>query len=107
MAEFIYVDNSNLFIEGKRIAAVKNGKARSAAHANANGISDDSFRLDFGGLYDFVAENNPEKVACAVIFGSSISESDARRPPGFDEKPCQTSERENGWADGARKGQIS
>jgi uncharacterized LabA/DUF88 family protein len=77
MAEFIYVDNSNVFIEGKRIAAVQNGKACSAAHANAKDISEDSFRLDFGELYDFVAENNPDKVARAVLFGSSISETDA------------------------------
>jgi uncharacterized LabA/DUF88 family protein len=77
MAEFIYVDNSNVFIEGKRIAAIQNGDAKNAAHANGNGIADHSFRLDFGELYDFVAENNPDKVARAVLFGSSISESDA------------------------------
>lgn len=77
MAEFIYVDNSNVFIEGKRIAAVQNGKAKNAAHANERDISEPSFRLDFGELYDFVAENNPNKVARAVLFGSSISENDA------------------------------
>jgi uncharacterized LabA/DUF88 family protein len=77
MAEFIYVDNSNVFIEGKRIAAIRDGKAKSVAHANANDISDHSFRLDFGELYDFVAEHNPEKVARAVLFGSSPPESDA------------------------------
>ena len=77
MAEFVYVDNSNVFIEGKRIAAVLNGKARNTAHANGNDVSEHSFRLDFGELYDFVAEQNPEKIARAVLFGSSISESDA------------------------------
>ena len=76
MAEFIYVDNSNVFIEGKRIAAVHNGKAENARHANENGISDHSFRLDFGELFDFVAENNPNKVARAVLFGSTVSEND-------------------------------
>jgi uncharacterized LabA/DUF88 family protein len=76
MAEFIYVDNSNVFIEGKRIAAIRQGKAKNAAHANANDISDHSFRLDFGELYDFVADNNPNKVARALLFGSSVSESD-------------------------------
>lgn len=76
MAEFIYVDNSNIFIEGKRIAAIRDGAARSVAHANREGIQDNSFRLDFGGLYDFVAENNPGKIARAVLFGSSPPESD-------------------------------
>jgi uncharacterized LabA/DUF88 family protein len=77
MGEFIYVDNSNVFIEGKRIAAIRDGAAKSVAHANRAGIQDNSFRLDFGGLYDFVAENNPGKIARAVLFGSSPPESDA------------------------------
>lgn len=76
MAEYIYVDNSNVFIEGKRIAAIRQGKAHNVRHANENGISDFSFRLDFGELYDFVAENNPNKVARALLFGSGISEND-------------------------------
>ncbi|MDQ3801930.1 MAG: NYN domain-containing protein [Acidobacteriota bacterium] len=76
MAEFIYVDNSNIFIEGKRIAAIRQGLAKNAAHANDNGIVDHTFRLDFGELYDFVADYNPGKVARAVLFGSSPPESD-------------------------------
>lgn len=76
MAEYIYVDNSNVFIEGKRIAAIKQGQARNVRHANENDISDHSFRLDFGELYDFVAEHNPNKVARALLFGSGISEND-------------------------------
>jgi len=77
MAEYIYVDNSNVFIEGKRISAIQNGKAQSVAHANENDITDHSFRLNFGALYDFVAEHNAEKVARAVLFGSSPPQSDA------------------------------
>lgn len=77
MAEFIYVDNSNIFIEGRRIAAIRQGKARNLAEANRHDIQDLSFRLDFGELYDFISENNPEKVARAVLFGSSPPESDA------------------------------
>ena len=76
MAEYIYVDNSNVFIEGKRISAIKQGRARSVAEAQANGITDFDFRLDFGELYDFVAEHNPQKVARAVLFGSGVSEND-------------------------------
>jgi uncharacterized LabA/DUF88 family protein len=77
MAEFIYVDNSNIFIEGRRLAAIRQGKARNFADANRNDIQDHSFRLDFGELYDFISENNPDKVARAVLFGSSPPESDA------------------------------
>lgn len=77
MAEFIYVDNSNIFIEGRRVAAIKHGQAQNFAEANRHDIQDHSFRLDFGGLYDFISENNPEKVARAVLFGSSPPESDA------------------------------
>ena len=40
-------------------------------------IVDHTFRLDFGGLYDFISENNPNKVARALLFGSSPPESDA------------------------------
>ena len=76
MAEYIYVDNSNVFIEGKRIAAIKKGKAHNVRHANENDVSDHTFRLDFGELYDFVAENNPNKVTRALLFGSGISEND-------------------------------
>jgi uncharacterized LabA/DUF88 family protein len=76
MAEFIYVDNSNVFIEGKRIAAIREGRAKSVAEAQENGISDHHFRLDFGELYNFVAENNPRKVARAVLFGSGVGEKD-------------------------------
>jgi uncharacterized LabA/DUF88 family protein len=77
MAEFIYVDNSNIFIEGRRIAAIRQGRARDLADANRNDIQDHSFRLDFGELYDFISESNPEKVSRALLFGSSPPESDA------------------------------
>ena len=77
MAEFIYVDNSNIFIEGRRIAAIRQGIARDAADANRNDIQDVTFRLDFGELYDFISENNPNKVSRALLFGSSPPQSDA------------------------------
>ncbi|HLM62600.1 MAG TPA: NYN domain-containing protein [Pyrinomonadaceae bacterium] len=67
MAEFVYVDNSNIFIEGKKIAAQRNGDGREL---------DFNFRLDFGELYDFVAENNPNKIARALLLGSSPPVSD-------------------------------
>ena len=48
MAEFIYIDNSNLTIEGMRLSAVKTGKARSFQDSIDNKIFDQTFRIDFG-----------------------------------------------------------
>lgn len=67
MAEYVYVDNSNVFIEGKKIAARRKGVADDL---------DFSFRLDFGELYDFVAEHNPQKIARALLLGSRPPTSD-------------------------------
>ena len=61
MSEFVYVDNSNVFIEGKKIAARRRG---------ITDFYDFQFRLDFGELYDFVSENNPQKIARALLLGS-------------------------------------
>lgn len=61
MAEYVYVDNSNVFIEGKKIAARQNGHFRDL---------DFSFRLDFGELYDFIAEHDAEKIRRALLLGS-------------------------------------
>ena len=43
MAEFIYIDNSNLTIEGMRLSAVKTGKARSFQDSIDNKIFDQTF----------------------------------------------------------------
>lgn len=75
MAEYVYVDNSNVFIEGRKIAARKNG---------ARDFHDFQFRLDFGELYDFIAEHDREKIARALLLGS--------RPPTSD-KVWETAER--------------
>ena len=61
MSEYVYVDNSNVFIEGKKIAARRRG---------ITDFYDFQFRLDFGELYDFVSENNPQKIARALLLGS-------------------------------------
>ncbi len=61
MSEYVYVDNSNVFIEGKRTAARMH---------NVEDFYNFRFRLDFGELYDFIAEYNPEKIARALLLGS-------------------------------------
>lgn len=76
MAELVYVDNSNVWIEGKRVAAVKNGLALSIHDAITQGILDNSYRMDFGKLHDFVAGNDPSKIKRAVLFGSRPPKND-------------------------------
>lgn len=67
MSEYVYVDNSNVFIEGKRLAAELRGHPHDL---------DFSFRLDFGELYDFIAEHNPTKIRRALLLGSRPPQND-------------------------------
>ncbi|HEY9707856.1 MAG TPA: NYN domain-containing protein [Oculatellaceae cyanobacterium] len=76
MSNFVYVDNSNVFIEAKRVSAVQKGSALNIFDAMNNRILDNTYRLDFGKLHSFTAGNEPSKIARAVLFGS--------RPPAND-----------------------
>lgn len=77
MAEFVYVDNSNVFIEGKRVSAVEKGLAMNIFDAMNNKILDNAYRLDFGKLHNFVAGNNPAKIRRATLFGSRPPRNDS------------------------------
>lgn len=70
MAKFLYVDNSNVFIEGQRVAAVKNFNALDIVDAIRRQIFDHSYRLDFGKLYQFITTNGDNTVKKAMLFGS-------------------------------------
>ena len=76
MAEFVYIDNSNVFIESKRVSAVQKGLALDIWEAIDNQILDISYRMDFGHLHDFVAGNDASRIKRAMLFGS--------RPPAND-----------------------
>lgn len=52
MSNFLYVDNSNVWIEGMHVAAVASGAAPDIWTAQAERITD-RFILDFGKLKDF------------------------------------------------------
>uniref|UniRef100_UPI003FEFC08F NYN domain-containing protein n=1 Tax=Barnesiella intestinihominis TaxID=487174 RepID=UPI003FEFC08F len=69
MAKFIYVDNSNLWIEGKHISAVKKGKASSIREALTKNICDNSFRIDYGKLTNLIAGTQND-VSRALLVGS-------------------------------------
>jgi uncharacterized LabA/DUF88 family protein len=70
MADYIYVDNSNLYIEGKRVSAVKNGLAMNIYDAMNNRILDFGYTISFGRLHEFVAGKDKSQIARAVLFGS-------------------------------------
>ncbi len=74
MAYLIYIDNSNLWIEGQRVAAVRNGLVPDIHSAIQNRIVDTSFRVNLGNLKSFTGGN---QVKSAVVFGS--------RPPASDD----------------------
>jgi hypothetical protein len=65
----IYVDNSNLFIEGQRTSAVRRGHARTIFDAMNKGILDFDWNLDYGRLYEIVC-GEQTGVAGARLWGS-------------------------------------
>ncbi|ATC33025.1 NYN domain-containing protein [Caulobacter vibrioides] len=66
MTTYVYVDNSNIFIEGRRLSAVKKGLAKSVYEAMASGIVDPAWNLDYGKLYQFLCGGD----AIARLWGS-------------------------------------
>lgn len=70
MAELVYVDHSNVYIEGKRVLAVSEGMAQNVREAGLNDILDHGFRLDFGRLRHFVAGKDRGGIKRCVLFGS-------------------------------------
>lgn len=69
MANFLYVDNSNVWIEGMHVSAVANGMAPDIWTAQQEKITDYHWKIDFGRLFNF-AGGNRNDVKRAVLFGS-------------------------------------
>ena len=70
MARFVYIDNSNVFIEGQRVAAVRGGYALDMEDAQRRGIFHAAFRLDFGKLHAFLTRNGEPGIKKLMLFGS-------------------------------------
>lgn len=70
MADYIYVDNSNLYIEGRRASAVANGLAGDMREAIDIGIFDHGYTISFGKLHEFLTGNNLGKIRRVALFGS-------------------------------------
>lgn len=87
MANLVYVDNSNVWIEGMHVAAFANGMAPSVWDAVQNRICDHSWKIDFGKLFAFAGGDKAE-VRKAALFGSRPPKNDslwdAARRGGFD-----------------------
>ena len=76
MADWIYVDNSNIFIEGQRASAVAQGMALNIHDAMHNRILDTGYRTSFGKLYEFIAGTDRKETARAMLFGSKPPQND-------------------------------
>lgn len=76
MALFVYVDNSNVWIEGMRVSAVRTGKAPNLYAAMNDNTTDHDWGYDFGKLYGAVCPEGAQ-IGRSSLFGS--------RPPQNDE----------------------
>ncbi|NWG39817.1 MAG: NYN domain-containing protein [Hydrogenophilaceae bacterium] len=70
MADYIYVDNSNLYIEGRRVSAVKTGLASNIVEAMKLGILDHGYTISFGKLHQFLTGDDLSKIKRAALYGS-------------------------------------
>ena len=76
MANLLYVDNSNVWIEGMRVAAVQHGHAPDIITAMNGNILDYAWRLDFGKLFGFAGGQRTD-VKRAVLYGSRPPQNDS------------------------------
>lgn len=87
MPNLLYVDNSNVWIEGMHVSAVETGMAPNVWSAQTNRICDTDWRLDFGRLFQFAGGERAD-VKRAVLFGSrpppNDSVWDAAKRKGFE-----------------------
>lgn len=73
MGALIYLDDSNLWIEGKKVSAVDKGLALNIWEATETRTFDNTFRVDFGKVLE-IANNEPIKIA--RFYGSKPPERD-------------------------------
>lgn len=69
MLTYTYVDNSNVFIEGQRIAAVKKGLATDIVDAMKRRVVDASWQIDYGKLHQFFCGDRSQ-LGHAKLWGS-------------------------------------
>ena len=77
MSYYIFVDNSNVWIEGKYHSAINKGFAANIYEAHENAIQDNSWAIDFGNLLYEVSDGNVTEIKEAVLFGSKPTDKDS------------------------------
>ncbi|HUH71087.1 MAG TPA: NYN domain-containing protein [Mycobacterium sp.] len=89
MTLYVYVDNSNVWIEGTRLSAVRQGMATDIHDAMARNVTDHSWSYDFGKLYQAVCPASAN-IGQASLFGSRPPQNDSlwelARRKGFEVK---------------------
>ncbi|MBY0266277.1 MAG: hypothetical protein K2W84_07680 [Burkholderiales bacterium] len=70
MADYVYVDNSNLYIEGRRVSAVKQKLATNIHEAIHEKIFDHGYTISFGKLHEFLCGTDKRTIKRAALFGS-------------------------------------
>jgi uncharacterized LabA/DUF88 family protein len=75
MSRYIYVDNSNLFIEARKLATVQKGIVRSMREAQAARAFDNTYFINYFDLRNLLS--NGGGVGRAVLFGSKVTADDA------------------------------
>lgn len=77
MSYYVFVDNSNVWIEGKYVSGIIKGLAQSLEEAHNNKIQDNSWTIDFGKLLYCVTETNISDISEAVLIGSKPTDKDS------------------------------
>jgi hypothetical protein len=67
---YTYIDNSNVFIEAQRVAAVKKGMVVDLQDSFERRVFDFSYKLDYGKVYEYFCGENESEVGCAKLWGS-------------------------------------
>lgn len=77
MGKCIYVDNSNVWIEGKYHSAVEKGMVANIFDAHESKICDMPWAYDFGKLLDIACEGDTSRIKRAVLYGSRPTDKDS------------------------------
>lgn len=76
MVLFVYVDNSNVWIEGMRVSAVRRGLAADIHAAMNDHVTDHSWSYDFGKLYEAICPSTAQ-IGRSSLFGSRPPKNDS------------------------------